>query len=82
MKITLKLYGGLKKYLPENTPKNEAVIEIGENVDVEDVLNNYGVPKDQRQIVMVNGVHILPDERPKKVLSQSNSLAVWPPSTG
>ena len=82
MKITLKLYTKLGKYLPENASKNQAVIEIEENCDVEEVLDKYGVPSAQRHLVMVNGNHIMPEERATRVLSESDSLAVWPPTTG
>ena len=82
MKITLKLFTKLGKYLPENASKNQAIIEIEENWDVERVLDKYGVPSDQRLLVMVNGIHIMPEERATRVLSESDSLAVWPPTTG
>ena len=82
MKITLKLYGGLEQYLPKNASRNQAVIQIEENFDVEQVLNSYGLPSDLCHLVMVNGVHITPQERTTKVLSELDSLAVWPPSTG
>ena len=82
MKITLKLYGGLEKYFPEKASNNQAVIEIDDSSDVEQVLNNFGVSPHLCRLVMVNGVHIMPEERTKKILAESDSLAVWPPSTG
>ena len=82
MKITLKFYTKLAKYLPENSSKNQAIIEIDENCDVEQALDKYGVPSDQRHLVMVNGVHITQEERTTRVLSESDNLAVWPPTTG
>ena len=44
MKITLKLYAKVGKYLPDNASKNQAVIEIEEGLNVEQALNSYGVP--------------------------------------
>ena len=82
MKIILKLYSKLVKYLPGNALKNQAIIEIEENCDVERVLDKYGIPSDQRHLVMVNGIHIMPEERATRALSESDSLAVWPPTTG
>ena len=82
MKITLKLYGGLEKHLPENSSNNQAVIEIDESSNVEQVLNNFGVLPNQCRLVMVNGHHIMTEERAKRILVESDSLAVWPPSTG
>ena len=82
MKITLKLYAKLGQYLPENASKNEATIEIADGLDIEQTLDHYCVPTDQRHIVMVNGVHIMREKRATTILSESDSLAVWPPSTG
>ena len=82
MNITLKLYTKLGKYLPENASKNQAIIKKEENCDVERVLDKYGTPPDQRHLVMVNGIYILPEERATSVLSVSDSTAVWPPTTG
>ena len=82
MEIILKLYAKLGKHLPKNASKNQAVIEIRDGFDVEQTLDEYGVPSDQRHIVMVNGVHIMPEEKTTRALSVSDSLAVWPPTTG
>ena len=82
MKVTLKLYGGLKEYLPKNSLKNQSSIEIKDGVNVEQALNIYGIPLEECKIVMVNGIHIIHEERAKKILSNSDSLAVWPQSTG
>ncbi len=82
MKITLKLYGKLDKYLPENASKNQTEVEIEESSSVEQALDDYGITSDQCHLVMVNGVYVKPEERAAKVLSESDNLAVWPPSTG
>ena len=82
MKITLKLYASLEKYLPHNASKNQAIIEIKDGLDVERTLDKCGIPLDQRHMVMLNGVHIKPEERAARGLSELDSLAVWPPSTG
>ena len=40
MNITLKLYGGLEKYLPDTASNNQAIIETQEGLCVEQILNN------------------------------------------
>ena len=82
MKINLKLYGGLEEYLPENSSKNQSSIDIRNGCSVEHALNTYGVPLEKCKIVMVNGIHIIPKDRANTILSNSDSLAVWPQSTG
>ena len=82
MKITLKFYGKLVEHLPKNSSKNQSVIEVPGSMSIEQLLDDYHVPQEQRHIVMVNGVHIMPEDRKKRLVSASDSLAVWPPSTG
>ena len=82
MKITLKLYGGLEKYLPQNAKHNQAGIDVEDRYHVDQLLDYFGIPVDQRHLVMLNGVHIAPTDRAEQKLSELDSLAVWPPSTG
>ena len=82
MKITSKLYGGIKEHLPKNYSKNQSSIKIKEALSGEEVQNTYGVAIEERKIVIVNGIHIIPEDRTKKTLLKGDSLAVWPQSTG
>ena len=76
MKITLKLYAGLSQYLPENAVRNEAEIRIDPEVDLQGVLDCYGIPSEQIFLVLVNGVYIPPDDREGYMLSELDALAV------
>ena len=82
MKITLKLYASLSKFLPENAVRNEAKINIEPELDVRGILDYYGIPGEQCHLVLVNGVYISPSEREGYKLSESDALAVWPPVAG
>ena len=76
MKITLKLYAGLSQYLPENAVGNEAKITIDPVLDLQGLLECYGIPDEQIFLVLVNGVHIPPDDREGYMLSEFDTLAV------
>ena len=76
MKITLKLYAGLSQYLPENAVGNEAEIMIDPELDLQGVLDCYGIPSEQIFLVLVNGVYVPPDDREGYMLSELDALAV------
>ncbi len=76
MKITLKLYAGLSQYLPENAVGNEAEIMIDPELDLQGVLDSYGIPSEQIFLVFVNGVYVYPDDREGHMLSELDALAV------
>ena len=46
MKITLKLFASLAKFLPENAKRNEAEIEVDPELDLQGVLDYYGIPSE------------------------------------
>ncbi|NVK19259.1 MAG: MoaD/ThiS family protein [Methylocystaceae bacterium] len=82
MKMTLKLYAQLGKYLPEGTPANEAVIDIAPDASVLDVLNRFQVPLEMCHLVLVNGNYLAPESRASHLLQTDDHLAVWPPVAG
>tara|TARA_B100000131_G_scaffold315306_1_gene353494 strand:- start:195 stop:446 length:252 start_codon:yes stop_codon:yes gene_type:complete len=82
MKINLKLYASLGRYLPSEARKNEVVVRIQEEMTVDEVLRDYAVPGDMCHLVLVNGVFIPPSERDVYKLKEGDSLAVWPPVAG
>ena len=76
MKITLRLYASLSQYLPENAVGNEAKITIDPVLDLQGLLECYGIPDEQIFLVLVNGVYIAPDDREGYMLSEFDTLAV------
>ena len=76
MKITLKLYAGLSQYLPENAVGNKADITINPKVDLQGVLDFYGIPGEQILLVLVNGVYVPPVDRVGYTFAESDTLTV------
>ena len=76
MKITLKLYAGLSQYLPENAVGNESEIMIDPELDLQGVLDSYGIPSEQIFLVLVNGVYVPPDDREGYTFAEADTLAV------
>lgn len=82
MKIDVKLYALLGKYLPEGTKGNATEIDFDEGLTVSDVLASLEVPPDQCHLVLVNGIYLAPSEREGRTLKEGDALAVWPPVAG
>ena len=82
IKIRLKLYAMLSKYLPNYAEKNEAVLKIAVKTNVQSILEAYNVPNEYCHLVLVNGHYAAPSERRKIILKEGDVVAVWPPVAG
>ena len=82
MKITLKLYAGLGDYLPNGARRNAIDLEIPSHASPHDIIDRYGLPRESAHLVLLNGIYLLPNERDKPLLSDGDTLAVWPAVAG
>ncbi len=86
MKIRVKLYASLGKYLPEDLAEgptgNEADMDVDDGATIAGVFGSLKVPDDLCHLVLVNGVFIPPAERDGYALSEGDHLATWPPIAG
>lgn len=82
MKITLKLFAVLTKYLPKDAVRNVAEIEVDENLSVQGVIDHLNLPSQHCHLVLVDGVYIAPSERSERLMTANEALAIWPPVAG
>lgn len=82
MKITIKLFALLDKYLPDGAHKNQVDITVADDATVMDVIRSINLPQEYCHLVLVNGVYIAPSERDTRVLNEGEALAIWPPVAG
>ena len=82
MKIRIKLYALLGKYLPPNAEQNEADMDVAEGTTIVEVLASLMVPLEECHLVLVNGVYVAPSERSTRALEEGDALAIWPPVAG
>jgi len=82
MKVRIKLYAMLAKYLPGHAKKNEADLDVDDGTNVQAVLESLNLPEKQCHLVLVNGAYVAPSERAGYVLNDGDALAVWPPVAG
>ena len=82
MKVVVKLYAMLEKYLPPGAADNQMATEIAPADPVGRVLASFGLPPEMCHLALVNGVFVPPSERMTRTLKEGDHLAVWPPVAG
>jgi molybdopterin synthase sulfur carrier subunit len=79
MKIELKLYASLGRYMPQAlVEKKQSYLEIGEGTTIKALLENLKVPLDTVKLIFLNGIHAKDNE----VLKDGDRLGVFPPVAG
>jgi molybdopterin converting factor small subunit len=79
MKIELKLYASLGKYMPQvPLEKKPGFLEIQEGTTIKALLEELKVPLETVKLIFVNGVHAKDDD----VLKEGDRLGVFPPVAG
>ncbi|MCU7836691.1 MAG: MoaD/ThiS family protein [gamma proteobacterium symbiont of Taylorina sp.] len=82
MKITLKCFASLSRHLPAHARANAARVEIDENMSVHQVINFFKIDREEAYLVILNGVFVCPPERDSTILSENDTLALWPEVAG
>jgi len=83
MKITFKLYATLQHLLPAGAIKNAVLVDVAEDVTLNDIIDQYKVPRELAHLVLVNGVFQCEADRDQpKLLKDNDVLAIWPPVAG
>lgn len=78
MKVTVKLFASLGKYLPEGTKGRQAELTLAEGATVGDALTSLGVPREAAPVIMVNGA----SHSWETPLVGDETITVFPPVTG
>jgi sulfur carrier protein ThiS len=82
MRITLKLYATLGRYLPDDAEKNIAHLDLPDEISVATVVERFRLPPELVHLVLVNGVFVAPEQRAETRLEDGDVLAIWPPVAG
>ena len=79
MKIEVRLYASLARYLPaQGAAGVPEVVEVAEGLTVQELLLQMKVPQDAVKVVFLNGLHATGDQ----VLKQGDRVGVFPPVAG
>ncbi len=82
MKVELKLYASLSRYLPNGAVDHKAVLDIAEGTTPSQLIDDMKLPRESCFLVLVNGVFVPPEERASREMHEGDALAIWPPIAG
>ena len=82
MKITLKMFTFLGKYLPAGAARSQIILELPENISAGQLLNDLNVPRAECKILMINGIYVAPADADEAALKDGDVFSVFPQSTG
>ena len=76
------MYAGLATYLPDDASNNAFRCDVAIDTTPNEVIDRYGVPRDQAHLVLKNGHFIEPHERDEPSFKDGDVFALWPPVAG
>ncbi|MBK8909118.1 MAG: MoaD/ThiS family protein [Rhodospirillales bacterium] len=82
MKVTVKLFALLGRYLPAGALDNAAELDVDEGATPVEVIRRLNVPEAHCHLVLINGHFVPPGERGTVRLNGNDVLAIWPPVAG
>ena len=78
MKIEVRLYASLGRYLPEKNEGNSCTVEAEPGTTIRDLFLRLAIPPEARKIIFLNGIHARSDE----VLKDGDRVGAFPPVAG
>ena len=82
MKVTVKLFALLGRYLPAGAAGNQAEIDVKAGATPADVMAGLGLPAEAVHLVLVNGRYVAPPDHAAFELREGDAVAMWPPVAG
>jgi sulfur carrier protein ThiS len=82
MKVTVKLFALLGKYLPPGTKANEAEMEVADASTPASIMDMLHLPAGSAHLVLINGLFVAPPDWGSTHLQPGDALAIWPPIAG
>ena len=78
MRITAKLHGTLRKYLPKGSQENAMLVEVPAAATVADVVDRLGIPRNHARMFVYGDEHLAASS----VLHDGQELNIFPPLAG
>ncbi len=79
MKVTVKLFATLRKYLPPDATGGKAEVELPDGATVRQLVERLGIPQSAARLVMVDGEHCPELDTP---LQDGQTVSIFPPVAG
>jgi molybdopterin converting factor small subunit len=78
MKIDLRLFASLARYLPDKSDGRSLIVEVDEETTVKDLLKRMGIPLGEVKLIFLNGIR----SEMESPLKDGDRLGVFPPVAG
>jgi molybdopterin converting factor small subunit len=82
IRVTLKLFASLGRYLPAEARENQVVLEAAEDASPAAVLALVGLPHHLSHLALLNGDYLALADLERVSLTEGDVLAIWPPVAG
>lgn len=82
MQVSVKLFGGLRQYLPAGSAFNACVLNLPDDSMLTDILSHLPIPEDKTYIVLLNDVKLDKETYADTPVSASDEIVLLPPIKG
>lgn len=82
MKVELKLYATLMRYLPEEANGHSLMLDLPDGTTPATLIADRNLPKESCFLVLVGGTYLTPQERETRPLKDGDTMSIWPPIAG
>ena len=79
MKVEVRLFATLRRYLPAGADGSKAVLEMPDGTRLDQVIEHLAIPTTLAQLVMVDGAH---EPNRARVLHDGCVISIFPPVAG
>jgi molybdopterin synthase sulfur carrier subunit len=78
LRVELRLYASLQRFLPGDTADNTRWVEMEEGATIRSLFEKFQIPIEAPKIIFLNGIHAGRDE----VLKDGDRVGAFPPVAG
>ena len=82
MQIKVKLFGGLRHYLPAGSSFNQCMISLDSSASLTDLIARLPIPEGKPYLVMINDERVTPEQYDGITLSSEDDVMLLPPIKG
>jgi sulfur carrier protein ThiS len=82
VEISVKLFGGLRSYLPPNSSFNGCRVSIDDDANLTTLLQQLPIPGDKPYLVIVNDEKVAKENYDTILIDASDDVVLLPPIKG
>jgi sulfur carrier protein ThiS len=82
MKMNIELYASLMPLLPPGKERFRREIHVDDGTSVQQLIDKFKITDELAHIVLVNGYFVCGDDRLERILTEDDTVSIWPPVAG